>query len=343
MKISQQSIEPQPGKKILKYTLDNGRMSADIINLGGSVLSIKVPDKNGRQDDIVLGYGRLEDYFENPDSFGCIVGRFANRIAKGTFVLNEKTYSLARNEGNNHLHGGTKGFNKYIWDSNAESGTLVLKRLSPNGEEGFPGNLKTTVKYSLSDENELVIEYIARSDADTVVNLTNHSYFNLKGHKAGDITGHYLKIYADSYTPINSEGIPTGKILPVDNSPFDFRKSKRIGSDIDMDNEQLLNGSGYDHNFVINKEGFKIAAEVYEPSAGRLMTVFTTMPGIQFYTGNMLHGSKGKDGANYLKRHGFCLETQYFPDTPNQPSFPSCILRKGEVYRHKTAYKFSCK
>lgn len=342
MNVTQQSVRLQNGTEIQEYTLKNGGLSVNVLNLGGVIRSLWVPDRNGRAEDVVLGYADLEGYLRNEAFFGCVIGRYANRIAQSRFTINQKAYLLVPNEGKNSLHGGAGGFHRQLWDGRVTQNALVLRRTSPDGEEGFPGNLEVTVAYSLHSDRSLRIRYLAESDADTYVNLTNHTFFNLNGHASGDADGHILKIYADHYTPADRNGIPTGEILSVKNSPFDFRRAKPIGRDIGADHEQLANAGGYDRNFVLRANGYGIAAEAYSPQSGRKLTVHTTMPGLQLYTGNKLNGEAGKGGARYQKRQGFCLETQFFPDTPNTPHFPSCLLRKGAMYDHTTVYRFTC-
>ncbi len=334
------------------YTLVNAKgMQVSITNYGGIVVSLVVRDRNGKPGDVVLGYDRVEQYVKASPYFGAIVGRYGNRIAGGKFVLDGKPYPLAQNNNGNHLHGGLKGFDKVVWKadefwSNRGPG-LKLTYLSKDGEEGYPGNLSVTVTYVLTDENELVIQYSATSDKPTPVNLTNHSYFNLAGQGNGDILDHELTLFADRFTPVDKGLIPTGELRPVKGTPFDFRKPTAIGQRIRQTDEQLRFGGGYDHNFVLNKkqEGtLTLAARVVEPCSGRVMEVLTKEPGIQFYCGNFLDGSNvGKGGKPYKYRYGFCLETQHFPDSPNQPSFPSTILRPGKQYSTTTVYRFSAK
>ena len=320
-----------------------------ITNYGGAVVSLKVPDRGGKLADVVLGYDGIDGYVNDKSYFGALVGRYGNRIGHAQFVLDGKTYTLAKNNGENSLHGGVKGFNKAVWTaktlSKKDGQSLELSYLSKDGEEGFPGNLKVTVTYTWTDANALKIEYSATTDKKTVVNLTNHSYFNLAGQGNGDILGHLLTIEADKFTPVDSGLIPTGELRDVAGTPFDFRKSTAIGARISQDDEQLKLGGGYDHNFVLRRSaGFNesLAARVVEPTSGRVLEVWTTEPGVQFYTGNFLDGkAAGKGGATYPKRSAFCLETQHFPDSPNQPKFPSVALNPGERYHTTTTYKFS--
>jgi len=320
-----------------------------ITNYGGAVVSLKVPDRGGKLADVVLGYDGIDGYVNDKSYFGALVGRYGNRIGHAQFVLDGKTYTLAKNNGENSLHGGVKGFNKAVWTaktlSKKDGQLLELSYLSKDGEEGFPGNLKVTVTYTWTDANALKIEYSATTDKKTVVNLTNHSYFNLAGQGSGDILGHLMTIEADKFTPVDSGLIPTGELRDVAGTPFDFRNSTAIGARISQDDEQLKLGGGYDHNFVLRRSAGSsesLAARVVEPTSGRVLEVWTTEPGVQFYTGNFLDGkSAGKGGATYPKRSAFCLETQHFPDSPNQPKFPSVALNPGERYHTITTYKFS--
>ncbi|HWR54788.1 MAG TPA: aldose epimerase family protein [Bryobacteraceae bacterium] len=336
------------GRDIQLYTLTNKNgMTVAIMNYGGIITSIKTPDRSGKLDDIVLGFDSVDGYLQTHPYFGALIGRYGNRIAKATFTLNGTVYKLAANDGANHLHGGIKGFDKVLWDAresaDASSQRLELKYVSKDGEEGYPGTLSTTVVYTLTDENDLRIDYSATTDKDTVLNLTNHSYFNLAGQGQGDILSHEMMIAADRFTPIDAGLIPTGELKPVEGTPFDFRKPTAIGAHIDDDDEQLVRGKGYDHNFVLNRSGsdLELAARVSEPKSGRVLEVLTTQPGIQFYTGNFLDGTlTGKGGKVYEQRYGFCLETQHFPDSPNQPKFPSTVLKPGEQYRTTTLYRF---
>ena len=318
-----------------------------LTNYGGRIMSIFTSDKKGNFDDIVLGYDKASDYLnakENP-YFGSIVGRYGNRIKNGTFSIDDKSYVLAKNNNMNHLHGGIKGFDSVLWEiENYNSNQVTLSYLSPDGDEGYPGELMVKVKYLISEKNELIIEYWAETNKKTIVNLTNHSYFNLNGSANGSIENHLLEINAKYYTPVDENLIPTGEILSVNKTPFDFIKLKKIGSNIDDDNIQLKYGLGYDHNFVLNKKYKELdfAAKVFEPRSGRLLEVFTNEPGIQFYSGNFLDGKIiGKKNKSYAKRSAFCLETQHFPDSPNKDHFPSTILSPGEKYYSICIYKFS--
>jgi aldose 1-epimerase len=337
------------GQTVEIYTLTNSNgVEARIMTYGGTVVSIKVPDRNGQFGDVVLGYDDLQGYLTNNPYLGAIAGRYANRIAKARFSLDGQQYFLPKNDGENTLHGGDLSFGKVVWlgqeaSSKAGSG-VTLRYLSKNGEEGFPGDMTITVMYTLTDKDELRIDYAASTDKATVVNLTNHCYFNLAGK--GDILGHELMINADKFTPVGPGLIPTGEIRSVKGTPMDFATPTAIGARIDDPYDQLKLGHGYDHNWVLNSGGGRLAlaASVYEPRSGRVMEVYTTEPGLQFYTGNFLDGSiKGKNGDVYDRRDGFCLETQHFPDSPNEPRFPSTVLRPGHTYRSTTIFKFGVK
>jgi len=338
------------GQPVDLYVLTNiSGAEVSITNYGGAVVSLKVPDRSGKLADVVLGYETADGYVNDKSYFGALVGRYGNRIAHAQFVLDGKTYTLAKNNGENSLHGGIKGFNKAVWAakvlSTKDGQSLELSYLSKDGEEGFPGNLKVKVIYTLTDANALQIEYSAATDKKTVVNLTNHSYFNLAGQSSGNILGHQLMIQADKFTPVDASLIPTGELRDVAGTPFDFRKSTAIGARIDQEDEQLKLGGGYDHNFVLRRAagvGESLAARVVEPTTGRVLEVWTTEPGVQFYTGNFLDGNTaGKGGMTYPRRAAFCLETQHYPDSPNQPKFPSVVLNPGERYHTITTYKFS--
>jgi aldose 1-epimerase len=329
------------------YTLSNDSgMKAKITNYGGIVISLFVPDGSGKIDDVVLGYDSLHNYFKNSCYFGGIIGRHANRIENSSFEINGRVYNLAKNEGKNHIHGGNIGFDSVVWNAEIinEDGTEALKLTykSKDGEENYPGNLDVTVIYKVTKDNALSIEYHAVSDKDTVVNLTNHSYFNLSGHDSGDILNHEVMINAEKFTPIDEYSIPTGEIRDVAETPMDFRQMKPIKEAIEMKYIQLLYGKGFDHNWVLNtKDINEKAAEVFDPISKRRMEVYTTKPGIQFYTGNnIIDSKKGKDGVMYKERSGLCLETQYFPNALKHKHFPSPILKAGENYQHKTIYKF---
>jgi aldose 1-epimerase len=338
------------GREVYLYTLSNKNgMEVALTNYGGAIVSMKVPDRTGRFADVVLGYDQLAGYEskENP-YFGAIVGRYANRIGKGRFTLDGKQYQLPLNNGPNSLHGGIAGFNKRVWESADRSDStgqhLTLRYLSKDGEEGYPGDLAVTVVYTLTDDNELRIEYSATTDKDTVLNLTNHSYFNLAGQGEGDILGHQMMLAANSFTPVDETLIPTGELRNVSGTPFDFRQPMAIGARINPPAEQLKFGRGYDHNFVLrdNRGKLAIAARVLEPKSGRVMEVLTDQPGIQFYSGNFLDGTiRGKGGKVYGHRYGFCLETQHFPDSPNHLEFPSTELKPGQTFRSTTVYRFA--
>lgn len=333
------------------YTLSNANgMKAKITNYGGIVVSLYVPDKNGKLDDVVLGYDNLQSYINDKFFFGAIIGRYANRIEGSYFELNGVRHNLFANEGRHHLHGGKKGYDKVVWDADVVKvdnlQCLQLSYLSADGEENYPGNLDIKVTYSITDDNSLKIDYYAVSDKDTIVNLTNHSYFNLSGHECGDILKHELELNCDSFTPIDGECIPTGEIKSVKGTPFDFTSMRPIGEGISANDQQILNGKGYDHNFVISMEdkNLKKAAQLFDPLSGRVMEVYTTKPGVQFYSGNnILDGLSGKNGARYVKRSGLCLETQYFPNSMKNTSFPSPVLKAGQEYKHTTIYRFSTK
>jgi aldose 1-epimerase len=332
------------GTAVHLFTLKNANgVEVSICNYGGIVVSFKAPDRNGKFGDIVLGFDNLEDYLKQHPFFGCIVGRYGNRIAKGKFSLDGKDYHLATNNGPNALHGGLKGFDKVIWDASVKASALgpaiELRYLSKDGEEGYPGNLSVTAVYTLTVDNALQLDYTATTDKATIVNLTQHSYFNLAGH--GGVLNYDVMIAADKFTPVDNTLIPTGELRPVEGTPFDFRKPTRIGARIDEDNEQLKFGGGYDHNFVFNKPlgKLELAARVHDPSTGRVLEVLTTEPAMQFYTANQLGGIKGKAGQVYGRRGAFCMEPQHFPDSPNHPNFPSTVLKPGEVYRNTIIYR----
>ncbi|MBC8134309.1 MAG: galactose mutarotase [Fibrella sp.] len=335
------------GQPVSLYTLTNHHgMSVKITNFGSVITSIRVPDRKGRLGEVTLGYDQLKPYLSNAGGtyFGALIGRYGNRIAKGKFTLNGKEYTLATNNAPNHLHGGEIGFHQVLWKATPsvakDKPSLTLTYRSKDGEEGYPGNLDTKVVYTLTDDNAIKIEYSAATDADTVVNLTQHSYFNLSG--GGTILDHRLQVNADQFTPIDATSIPLGELRSVAGTPFDFRKSIPVGARINQDDTQLKNGKGYDHNFVLRQPGRAvIAAHVYSPRTGRTLTVSTTEPGIQFYSGNFLDGTLvGSGGKVYRKRYGFCLEAQHFPDSPNRTTFPTTTLKPGETYRQTTVYRF---
>lgn len=331
--------------KLFTLTNENG-LRARIMNHGGTIVSLETPDKTGKPADIVLGHDTAAEYVQQTPYFGCVVGRFANRIKNGKFTLDGKEYTLARNNGPNALHGGLRGFDKVVWAAEiiAADNAIRLTYVSADGEEGFPGEVKTVMTYTLTDVNGLKIDYTAESTKATPYNITNHSYFNLAGHNAGCHGAQIMMIHADTFLPTDETAIPTGEAAPVAGTPFDFRRPHAIGERIDADDEQLRFGNGYDHNFCLNKktEGeLSFCARAEDPVSGRVMEVFTTEPGVQFYAGNFLDGTlEGKGGCRYVRRGGFCLETQHYPDSPNQPQFPSTILRPGEIFRSQTVYRF---
>jgi aldose 1-epimerase len=349
------NFEQQPfgqmpdGTSVDLYTLSNDRgVQVQITNYGGIIVSLNAPDRDGTPTDVVLGFDTLQEYVEHNPFFGALVGRYGNRIAHGRFTLDGVEYELATMRGLHHLHGGRVGFDKRVWAAQpVEKEGLVgisLAYASPDGEEGYPGTLSTTVLYTLDAGGTLGIEYTATTDKPTIVNLTNHSYFNLAGAGSGDVLGHELLINADRFTPVDDTLIPTGELRDVSGTPFDFRQLTPIGARIDADNEQLRYGGGYDHNWVLNGTSgtMRLAARAYEPMSGRQLEVHTTEPGVQFYSGNMMPPRiEGKDDQVYVRRGGFCLETQHYPDSPNQPTFPSTVLRPGEVYHTTTTFSFS--
>ena len=339
------------GTIIKQYIFENdNQMKVKIINYGAIVVSIEVPDKYGKINDVVLGYDSIEGYVQDPSYFGAIVGRIGNRIAKGKFSLDGKDYTLAINNNENHLHGGIKGFNKRVWSPEIiklnDAPALKLTYVSSDGEEGYPGNLTLEVTYSISSENELIIDYLGKTDKATILNPTNHSYFNLGGEGSGDILDHILKINADYFTPVDEGLIPLGNHKSVLGTPMDFLSPKKIGDRINNNDDQLKVGLGYDHNWVFNDwDGtLKLGVSLFDPQSGRLMEVLTTEPGVQFYSGNFLDGTNiGKNQKAYQYRSALCLETDHFPDSQNNPNFPSVVLRPGEEYKQKTIYKFSTK
>jgi aldose 1-epimerase len=333
------------------YTLKSEKIEVQVMTYGGVLMSLKVPDRNGKLADVVLGFDDPSGYYNNFNSksaafFGPIVGRYANRIANAKFSLDGKEYTLTKNDGPNTLHGGPNGFHNHVWQAKEIRDGVELTYLSKDGEEGYPGNLSVTVRYTVSG-GELKIDYSATTDKDTVLNLTNHSYFNLAGQGNGTILQHQLQLNASRFTPVNATLIPTGELKPVAGTPFDFLKPHTVGERINADDEQLhLGHNGYDHNFVIDGGGKSLvkAAEVYDPSSGRVLEVLTTQPGVQFYTSNFLDGSiKGKQGIAYPRNGALCLETQHFPDSPNQPSFPTTELKPGEKFHSVTVFRFSAR
>jgi aldose 1-epimerase len=336
------------GEAYLFTLARTGAPTVVVTNQGGFIVSILAPDKAGKVADVTLGYADFAGYLKGQDFLGCLVGRYANRIAKGEFTLDGKKYTLARNNGPNALHGGPTGFHTRLWTPSIVQGpdgqALELTYLSKDGEEGYPGNLTAKVVYSLRADGGLVIDYTATTDAPTIVNLTNHTYFNLAGEGEGTILGQELEIDADRYTPVDATLIPTGELVPVEGTPFDFRKLTPIGARIEASDEQLKRAGGYDHNFVLRgKAGeLRLVARALDPKSGRELEVFTTQPGIQFYSGNFLDGSiKGKSGKPYVRRGGFCLETQHYPDSPNRPGWPSVVLRPGQTYHQTTVYRLT--
>ena len=341
------------GKKISLYTLKSGDITMQITNLGGRVVTLWTPDKKGNMEDIVLGFPSIDLYFDNGGErfFGPVVGRYANRIAKGQFELDSVKYQLPINNNGQSLHGGLKGLDMVVWNvDNVTDNQITMSYTSPDGEEGYPGNLTIHMTYTLTPENEFKIEYKATTDKATIVNLSHHGLFNLKGEGNGTITDHILTLNADAITPVDSVLIPTGELMPVEGTPFDFRKPTAIGDRINADNQQIKNGMGYDHNWVINQTSEKdtktviLAASVSEPSTGRVMEVWTDEPGIQFYSGNFFNGKVvGKYGRTFNYREGLALETQHFPDSPNHPNFPSTRLNPGETYTQTCIYKFMVK
>lgn len=345
--ISREPFGEMPdGRVVEKYTLASaGGAELSVVTYGGTILSIRVPDKHGKLGDVTLGYGSLPAMRAGGGYMNALIGRYANRISGASFELDGKTYSLAANDGGNSLHGGSVGFDQKIWDAEIIGGGVRLTLTSPDGDEGYPGELSVSVTYTLSDEGTVGILYEARTDRSTIVNLTNHAYFNLSGPGYPDLDQHSIYINADAITPVLSSGcIPTGKLMPVDGTPFDLRKPRNIieGLALQASDEQMTFGVGYDHNFALNGTGMRLAAEVNDAASGRIMKVFTDQPGVQFYSGNHINSPViGKAGVPYRYRQGFCLETQDFPDAPHHQSFPSVALRPGEKYRRETLFAFS--
>jgi aldose 1-epimerase len=331
------------GREVEMLTLANAKgAEVRIINYGGTITEIRVPDKHGEFVNVVLGFASLEGYLAAHPYFGVITGRYANRIAGGRFTLDGNEYTLAVNNGRNALHGGVKGFDKQLWTPSIVEDGVALHYVSPAGEEGYPGTLDTTVTYRLTHDSALEIDYRATTDAPTVVNLTNHTYFNLAGEGSGSIQDHVLMLDAEAYTPVDVTQIPTGEIASVAGTPFDFRTAKRIGDDLRSSDVQLLRGSGYDHNLVLSGDLARLSGRLHDPASGRVMEMYTSEPGVQLYTGNFLTGTLvGASGKTYRQSDGVCLETQHFPDSPNQPAFPSTVLRPGDTYTSKTIYRFS--
>ena len=334
------------GTPVEVFTLTNARgIEIRAMTYGAIITSIRIPDRKGVMADIALGFDNLQGYLGEHPYFGAVVGRYGNRIGLARFSLNGQTYQLAANNGPNHLHGGVRGFDKFVWTAEPIAGVkgVAFTRVSPDGEERYPGTLKVRVSYVLTDANDLEIEYQATTDKATPVNLTQHTYFNLAGQGAGTILDHELTINADRFTPVGDSLIPTGVLAPVEGTPMDFRRPTKVGARIDSGTEQIKFGRGYDHNWVLNRtgDGLQLAARVVEPASGRTLEVSTTEPGVQFYTGNFLDGTlKGKGGVGYQRRGGLCLETQHFPDSPNKPAFPTTILQPGSTYRSKTVWRF---
>jgi aldose 1-epimerase len=350
--VEKQSFGTAPdGQAIDIYTIKNAKgMEARITNFGATLVSLRVPDRAGKFDDVVLGFDSLDGYVKLNTYYGGLIGRYGNRIAGGKFSLDGKTYTLPKNNGENTLHGGITGFNKHVWTAKpittAGGEELELTYVSKDGEEGFPGNLSVKVVYKLAaDKNDLTIDYSATTDKDTVLNLTNHSYFNLAGAGSGDILNDVVTIHASKFTPVDTSLIPTGELKDVTGTPFDFRKPTAVGARIDQNDPQLQYGKGYDLNWVIDRKpaatGLVPAAEVYEPETGRVLEVFTTEPGVQFYSGNHMEDTQGKDGKTYHFRGALCLETQHYPDSPNHPAFPSTELKPGQTFHSTTVFKFS--
>ncbi|WP_037316985.1 aldose epimerase family protein [Salegentibacter sp. Hel_I_6] len=337
------------GEKVAQYTLTNENgMEVKIITYGGRITSLKAPNKNDEFENVVLGFDSLEQYTKDNPFFGALIGRFGNRIANGKFTLDGEEYTLAQNDGQNHLHGGEKGFDKVVWTvDDASTNSLTLSYISEDMEEGYPGTLETTVVYTLTEDNALEVDYNATTDKKTVLNLTQHAYFNLSGDFSETILDHKIEINADKFLPVNETLIPTGELKDVAGTPFDFREAKTVEQHIEEKNEQLERGKGYDHNWVLNEQdsGMRFAASAYHEESGRMLEVHTNEPGIQFYSGNFLDGTLPQaDGeGNYGHRSGFCLETQHYPDSPNQEGFPSVVLEPGETYSSKTSFKFSVK
>lgn len=339
--------ENQFGEATELFTLTNGNgVRVRIMNHGGTIVSLEVPNRSGRMADVVLGHDTAAEYVQATPYFGAAVGRFANRICGGKFTLGGKEYALAKNNGPNALHGGLRGFDKVIWETEIleDKNAVRMTYISADGEEGFPGEVKTVMTYTLTAGNELQIDYTAESTRATPYNVTNHSYFNLAGHEAGCVSGHILTVNADTFLPVDETAIPYGREAGIEGTPFDFRTPRAIGERMDADHEQIRFGNGYDHNFCLKKNApdeLSFCARVEEPVCGRVMEVYTTEPGVQLYTGNFLDGTlKGKNGCLYARRGGFCLETQHYPDSPNRPQFPDTILRPGIPFRSQTVYKF---
>ena len=338
------------GKQVSLYTLHAGEITMQVTNFGARVVTLWTPDKSGNQEDIVLGYNNLDNYVNNPGErfLGAVVGPYANRIAKGTYTIGDQVYNFPQNNNGQTLHGGLKGLDMVVWDVDTlTTDSIVFSYLRPDGQEGMPGNLKIVMTYTLTPENEFRVDYLAQTDKATHVNLSHHSFFNLKGEGNGTINDHVLYINASKTTPVDSVLIPTGEIVPVEGTPFDFREPKAIGQDLEVENEQLKNGAGYDHNWVLDRKTeseLELAASVWEPASGRYMEVWTDQPALQFYGGNFFDGTTvGKYGRTLNYRESIALETQKYPDTPNHANFPSTLLNPGESYTHTCVYRFSAK
>lgn len=348
---TQEMITSEPfgsfkGKEVFLYTLNNGNGNTlKLTNFGATIVYIEVPDRDGKKENVTFGYETLDGYINGDPYFGSVVGRYANRIREGKFTLDGVEYSLALNNGPNTLHGGPGGWHSVVWDAEILKETNAVKFTyhSPDMEEGYPGNMHVEVVYTWTDDNEIVMDYTVTTDKKSVINITNHAYFNLHGAGTGDILDHQLTINASAFTPVDATLIPTGEIRPVAGTAFDFTSPRLIGERINDQDEQLILGGGYDHNFVLDKAG-AVAATVYEPVSGRVLEVITDLPGVQFYCGNFLDGTQtGHGGKVYQYRSGLCLETQFFPDSPNKPEFPSAVIEPGDVFKTKTVYKFSVK
>ena len=338
------------GKQVSLYTLAAGDLIMQVTNFGGRVVTLWTPDKDGNYEDIVLGYNNIETYLNNPGErfLGAVVGPYANRIANGTYTIGEETYTFPQNNNGQTLHGGLKGLDLVVWDvEEVTDSTLVLSYLHEDGAEGMPGNLKIVMTYALTSDNEFKVDYLAETDKSTHVNISHHSFFNLKGEGNGTINDHILYINASNTTPVNAALIPSGEIADVTGTPFDFRQAKAIGQDLEVENEQLANGGGYDHNWILDRQTadqMELAASVYEPASGRFMEVYTDQPALQFYGGNFFDGTtEGKYGKALRYRESMALETQKYPDTPNHSNFPSTLLNPGETYTHSCVYRFSVK
>ncbi|HHX54768.1 MAG TPA: galactose mutarotase [Clostridiales bacterium] len=338
------------GLQVSRYILSNDDgMEVHLTDYGANIIKIIVEDKEGQLDDIALGYDNVSDYEDNDPGFGSFIGRHANRIKDGSFELNNVIYNLEKNDGNNNLHGGSIGYNNLVYDIATfkveDTVSIEFSRTSPNMEQGFPGNLDIKVRYTITKDNSLIIDYYAVSDQDTVVNLTNHSYFNLSGHNSGSILDHKVWIKSDSFTLTDNELIPTGEVADLTDTPMDFRELKALGRDIEADYEPLLFAGGYDHNYILKKETKQVekVASLVDDKTSRVMDVYTDLPGMQLYTGNFIDNERGKEGVIYNKRDGVCFETQYYPNSINIAEFPSCILKAGEEFKSTTIYKFSIK